>query len=186
MTAPLYAAVLSITVACIPPLQSGLQTHVQSVMQAISMAGDSSVPLTLVVLGAYFYPEPRRNDDDRPQGEEMIEPTASSKALVRKMARGARKLLRKRPSPVPGERKTVVLSILCRMLVGPVLILPVIAVATMKDWHVTFKEYALFCYGRSAVYLLLTCSPVFVLAMVIQVTSPPALTLAQVCLTDVH
>ncbi|GAA6056682.1 hypothetical protein JCM3770_006465, partial [Rhodotorula araucariae] len=54
MTVPLWAAVLSLVVACIPPLQSTLN-KAEPLKAAIRSAGSCSVPITLVTLGAYFY-----------------------------------------------------------------------------------------------------------------------------------
>jgi predicted permease len=56
MTMPLYAAVISLIVALIPPLQK-LIASVEPVVGALETAGACSIPLTMVVLGAYFYEE---------------------------------------------------------------------------------------------------------------------------------
>jgi len=53
MTMPLRAALASLVVACISPLQRTL-AHIECIRGALDMAGDCSIPLTLVVLGAYF------------------------------------------------------------------------------------------------------------------------------------
>ncbi|PWZ03805.1 hypothetical protein BCV70DRAFT_197997 [Testicularia cyperi] len=53
MTAPLYAAVISLVVAMIPPLQKFVDS-LEPVVGALETAGACSIPLTMVVLGAYF------------------------------------------------------------------------------------------------------------------------------------
>ncbi|KAJ1018477.1 hypothetical protein NDA18_006628 [Ustilago nuda] len=53
MTAPLYAAVISLVVAVIPPLQK-LMDSLEPLVGALETAGACSIPLTMVVLGAYF------------------------------------------------------------------------------------------------------------------------------------
>ncbi|GAK68533.1 endoplasmic reticulum auxin efflux carrier [Moesziomyces antarcticus] len=53
MTAPLYAAVISLVVAVIPPLQKFVDS-LEPVVGALETAGACSIPLTMVVLGAYF------------------------------------------------------------------------------------------------------------------------------------
>ena len=55
MTVPLYAAFLSLIVALIPPFQHALNMHVKPIKGALEAAGACSIPVTLVVLGAYFY-----------------------------------------------------------------------------------------------------------------------------------
>lgn len=56
MTMPLYAAVISLVVALIPPLQK-LIGSIEPLVGALETAGACSIPLTMVVLGAYFYQE---------------------------------------------------------------------------------------------------------------------------------
>ena len=56
MTAPLYAAVISLVVALIPPLQQFVDS-LEPVVGALETAGACSIPLTMVVLGAYFHSE---------------------------------------------------------------------------------------------------------------------------------
>lgn len=58
MTMPLYAAAASIVVALSPPLKYVLNDYATPVKGLLSSAGSCSIPITLVVLGAYFYQEP--------------------------------------------------------------------------------------------------------------------------------
>lgn len=53
MTAPLYAALFSLIVAVIPPLHNFVDS-LEPVVGALETAGACSIPLTMVVLGAYF------------------------------------------------------------------------------------------------------------------------------------
>lgn len=62
MTMPLYAAVISLVVALIPPLQKVIAS-VEPVVGALETAGACSIPLTMVVLGAYFYQEAEEPTD---------------------------------------------------------------------------------------------------------------------------
>ena len=62
MTMPLYAALASFVVALTPPLQHALSEHVQPVKGFLASAGSCSIPITLVVLGAYFYQEQSPSD----------------------------------------------------------------------------------------------------------------------------
>jgi hypothetical protein len=63
MTPPLYSALLSLFVACIPPLQHMLDVHMLPVKGAIASAGNCSIPITLVVLGGYFWRETPSDGD---------------------------------------------------------------------------------------------------------------------------
>ncbi|KAJ3518300.1 hypothetical protein NMY22_g13744 [Coprinellus aureogranulatus] len=137
MTVSLWAALFSLLVACIPPLQYALTHNLQPVNGAINSAGKCAVPLTLIVLGAYFYTPPPEQDLD---GNTT-----------------------KRPEPTkPNETKTVILAVAARMIVTPVLILPLMVLATRYDFHRVFDD------------------PVFVVCNIILLASPPALTLAQI------
>jgi len=62
----------------------------------------------------------------------------------------------------PGETKTVVIAIICRMVIVPFLLIPLMAISTRYDWNAVFDD------------------PVFVVANVLLISSPPALTLAQI------
>lgn len=68
MTVPLYAAFLSLIVALIPPLQHTLDVHLKPIKGALEAAGACSIPVTLVVLGAYFYVP--KEEGKKPSGEE--------------------------------------------------------------------------------------------------------------------
>jgi predicted permease len=161
MTVPLWAAAASLIVALIQPLQHTLDVHMQPLKGALTAAGNCSIPLTLVVLGAYFYPDPSQKKKEKKTLTESVRamfnwrrPDGTSE----------------RPIPVrskteirqEGETKTVIVAVASRMILTPMLILPLMAVGTYWDIHRVFMD------------------PVFVVANVLLVTSPPALTLAQI------
>ncbi|KAK0550087.1 hypothetical protein OC846_003796 [Tilletia horrida] len=54
MTMPLWAAIMSLVVALIGPLQQFIDS-LEPVVGALRTAGGCSIPLTMVVLGSYFY-----------------------------------------------------------------------------------------------------------------------------------
>ncbi|OCH86712.1 hypothetical protein OBBRIDRAFT_796929 [Obba rivulosa] len=175
MTAPLWAALASLLVACIQPLQHALEVHIQPVKGAISAAGNCSIPLTLVVLGAYFYVPDEDEDEDRSRralphyGSRPRSPSSTSRMSlfenVRdmfKMHRRDRSQKRKQDKARPGETRTVIVAVLSRMVLTPLLLLPLMALSTRFDLQEVFDD------------------PVFVVSNVLLIASPPALTLAQI------
>jgi len=174
MTVPLWASILALIVACIRPLQHLLEEHVQPVKGALGSAGDCSIPVTLVVLGAYFY-SPQEASAHVPNGRSLASKRSSGSLSdrVREMFK-LKKLWRNRrtrssgsistvkPDSRPGETKTVAIAIVSRMIIVPILLIPLMAVSSCYDWHAVFAD------------------PVFVVANVLLISSPPALTLAQI------
>jgi len=176
MTAPLWAAGASLVVACVRPLQHALDEHVQPVKGALTMAGNCSIPLTLVVLGAYFYTPPEPEEEGRAgrglptHAKGSRSPSMASYASfvdnVRdmfSMKRRDRSVVRpKKNDKRPGETKTVVVAVLSRMVITPLLLLPMMALSAKFDLQEVFDD------------------PVFVVSNVLLIASPPALTLAQI------
>ncbi|RDB27965.1 putative transporter C5D6.04 [Hypsizygus marmoreus] len=180
MTVPLWAALASVLVACIRPLQHAIEAHLTPIKGAVAAAGNCSIPLTLVVLGAYFYPSsPPPSDEDIPidengtaNGTGKMKASQSSDTLVHSVKdffhlskqRNSTPVLNKRKEiPLnPGETRTVVIAVLSRMLITPVLLMPLMAFSAKFDWHRVFED------------------PVFIVSNVLLVSSPPALTLAQI------
>ncbi|KAF4618854.1 hypothetical protein D9613_009676 [Agrocybe pediades] len=155
MTVPLYASLLSLIVACSPPLKHGLEHHMQPVNDALSQAGKCAVPLTLVVLGGYFYTPPEESDAAPPTSSSSPTKLSTRKKKDKrsyatrikewyvfwKEERARRKEREaKDPKRRPGETKTIVLAVLARMVITPVLLLPIMVWATKSDWHVVFDE----------------------------------------------
>ncbi|KAF7342407.1 hypothetical protein MVEN_01829700 [Mycena venus] len=137
MTAPLWAALASILVACVSPLQLAFKDHMYPIRTALSSAGNCSIPTTLVVLGAYFYAPP--------PGEANAELDNVEKQLRGRGSGGGQTFRVSRRDKGGSNRCGV-----------------------SDDPHA-----ALTSSTNGAL-------PVFVVAMVLLVSSPPALTLAQI------
>ncbi|KAH9163302.1 auxin efflux carrier [Lactarius sanguifluus] len=164
MTPPLWASVLSLVVALNQPLQDVLGVQLRPIRYAIAQAGDCSIPLTLVVLGAYFHRPPDKSEF--PPSEANGQQQASLVGRFRRFFRlGGRKgdrdmyatRVRNR-----GEGRTVFVSILARMVIAPALLLPLVVFGQLQGYPHVFRD------------------PVFVLSLVLLLASPPALTLAQI------
>lgn len=199
MTVPLWAALLSLIVALTPPLQHTLDNHLTWIKGALTAAGNCSIPMTLVVLGAYFYvpsapvdqfeansgpgPETGSRNSSHAGGR-----SASFAGSVRSMLRlsrldrwEARNKSKGKEEARPGETRTVAIAVISRMILTPLLLFPLMAVGARYDFPQVFDEYVLLRIVRS---ILLTSylSPVFIVSNILLISSPPALTLAQVCL----
>lgn len=162
MTVPLWAALASLLVACVPILQHLLEVHAQPIKRTLNSAGNVSIPLTLVVLGAYFYSPP---DPDARKQKAL--PTITAQTPERQHQRGRSlstslsqlslvenvremfKMRRRDTSPErgsrksesrPGETKTVVIAILSRMIITPMLLLPMMALSARYDLQKVFDE----------------------------------------------
>jgi auxin efflux carrier family protein len=162
MTVPLWAALLSLIVALVQPLQHGLDDHFPPVKNALTAAGNCSIPVTLIVLGAYFYTPP---SDEKAEGgqdrdgsltsvnkRESMASLASVVGSVRGMLRMGSLRGKERAAgqslmasagkeeKVPGESKTVFVAVLSRMVVTPLLLLPGMALSAKFDWHQVLEE----------------------------------------------
>jgi predicted permease len=139
MTIPMYAAVASLIVACVPPMQHALDKHMQPVKGALLNAGSCSIPVTLIVLGAYFY-RPKEDADAAARPVSV----SSSTTLVGNWRENLRlSSLTKGSedaSKYPGETKTVFIAVLSRMVITPLVLLPLMAVFTTFDIHELFVE----------------------------------------------
>lgn len=160
MTAPLWAALLSLIVACIPPFQHALEVHVKPIKGALTQAGNCSIPLTLVVLGAYFYSPPEPEADrsraalpSHARRSRSISTSWSHTSLVDNI-KDMFKMKKRSPSDDPsgkakkrpGETKTVVIAVLSRMIITPLLLLPVMALSTRFNLQEVFDEYVIPTY----------------------------------------
>ncbi|KAF9522364.1 membrane transport protein-domain-containing protein [Crepidotus variabilis] len=164
MTVPMWSALASLIVACIPQVKHALEHHLQPLNGAINTAGKCAVPLTLVVLGAYFHVPPPDSDKPRvvtttPQGDTSLVHRVLKTLHLRSSHQTQPQP--KQPSH-PGELKTVTLAVLSRMILTPILLVPLMVLATKFGWHDIFDD------------------PVFVTVNTILLCSPPALTLAQI------
>jgi auxin efflux carrier family protein len=156
MTVPLWAALASIIVACVQPIQHALEEHMQPVKGSLAAAGQCSIPLTLVVLGAYFYPPPKEEpvSEQRRSSLSTLRSTSSLLNSAKDIFKFTNGRQDSQPHPNgglapssaegekrPGETKTVVIAILSRMIITPILILPLMAISTRFDLHAIFDEY---------------------------------------------
>ena len=155
MTVPLWAALASLVVACIQPLQHILEDHVQPIKGALNSAGNVSIPLTLVVLGAYFYTSEEPTAKTLPshghshstdRRSVSLSTTQSHVSLVDsvrdmfRMKRRNRTAAGKSVEKRPGETKTVIIAIVSRMVITPLLLLPLMALSTRFDLQEVFEE----------------------------------------------
>lgn len=117
-----YAAVLSLIVCCIPPLQRFLD-QLQPLRGALASAGNCSIPLTLVVLGGFMHEE----DDQAIKKKKEPEQGSGVQTVNGRPKMNKRTSLRKSTVPSrPGETRTVIVAILSRMIVAPALLLPLL------------------------------------------------------------
>ncbi len=186
MTPPLWASVLSLVVALNQPLQHVLGVHMRPIRDAIAQAGDCSIPLTLVVLGAYFHRPPDKSEfpSSEPNGQQQASPVGIFRRIFClegwKNDRGTP--LQATRARNRGEGRTVFVSILARMVITPALLLPLLVFGQLQGYPRVFRECAPLVANMSNVLIshLHASSPVFILSLVLLLASPPALTLAQV------
>ncbi|KAG8992025.1 hypothetical protein FRB94_012035 [Tulasnella sp. JGI-2019a] len=159
MTPPVWAAIASLVVACIKPVQDAIEHHVQFVKDGIDAAGDCCIPVTLIVLGAYFVRPPREIvvPPSSVSGEHHAGNGVSSFPNV-----GSSAMQNRSQSPNKGERKTVFAAIIARMVLTPAVVLPAMSALAMYDSHTLMND------------------PVFYLSMILVASAPPALTLGQI------
>ncbi|BGP32045.1 hypothetical protein JCM10296v2_003824 [Rhodotorula toruloides] len=166
MTVPLWAAVLSLVVACIPPLQSVLN-KAEPVKSAIRSAGSCSVPITLVTLGAYFYrPSAASAADTSPLRREEQELPRSIRSKVLHLVKKPFKPRKNGDGEGDGDKgkgetSTVVVAVVSRMVVVPLVLIPLFA------WY-------------AKVTVNVADDPVFVVVACLLIGSPTAITLAQI------
>lgn len=176
MTAPLWAALASLVVACIPPLQRMLDHRLPPVKGAIALLGDASIPTTLLILGAYFYTSPdtqrQPQSEDRyrsvlpPEHTDLLQRNPSRTPLLKKVQAIFSKLLKRRMRNPPsaevhsGETKTVVVVVLSRMIIAPLLLMPLIKIATAFRLQKVLDEYAFHLSGLSSQCALADTTPV--------------------------
>ena len=172
MTPPIWAALASLVVACIRPIQHVLEAHLSPVRGALTSAGNCSIPLTLLVLGGYFDAakggadlqqlRPTDHDEDttpRP-GEDGhhrgLERPLSGATLVGTWSRAWKDLKIKvvRASPETpmmrkGETATVFVSVMSRMIITPLLLMPACVLLAKYATHDVFDELSSFLYSTT-------------------------------------
>ncbi|KAH9963339.1 membrane transport protein-domain-containing protein [Russula dissimulans] len=147
MTPPLWASVMSLVVVLCQPLQNFINGYLLPVRGAIAQAGDCSIPLTLVVLGAYFY-RPPNPDEAEPLRVRWQQVTLTNR--LRKifcLDRDGQEGLIRLESYAPyhgsqSEGRTIFVTILARMFVVPMLFLPLVVLGALRGSPSVFKEYA--------------------------------------------
>ncbi|KAJ8482390.1 hypothetical protein ONZ45_g14967 [Pleurotus djamor] len=153
MTVPLWAAIASVIVALYQPLQHLLEVHMQPVKHALNSAGNCSIPLTLVVLGAYFYPTPTETNQPSSATNGVsstagVVPSSSSSSLFKnvrdlfakgKLSRGAPRGHHSAAKRF-GETKAVIISVAARMILTPLVLIPLMAVGATYDIPKVFDE----------------------------------------------
>lgn len=164
LTPPLWASLISLAVALNQPLQHVLEVHLHPVQGAITQAGNCSIPVTLVVLGAYFH-RPAEKTESVPSSADSWRRASFASSLreifhLKAREEGGRLHVQQRSGR--GEGKTVFVAIFARMIVVPALFLPFMALGALWDHPPVFQD------------------PVFILSNVLLLASPPALTLAQI------
>ncbi|KZT35375.1 hypothetical protein SISSUDRAFT_1131147 [Sistotremastrum suecicum HHB10207 ss-3] len=169
MTAPLWAALASLIVACLPFLQHALEEHLQPLKNGVTNAGACSIPVTLIVLGAYFYTPPDPTATPAPSrrrrgsfSDQSIIGSVKDMFKMRTKPRERALLSARNENALPGEGRTVFVAVVSRMLITPMILLPFMAMSAYFDLQDVLDD------------------PVFVVANVLLISSPPALTLAQI------
>lgn len=132
MTMPLWAALASIIIALIPPVQNIIANHMTPVRQALEQAGDCSIPLTLVVLGAYFYTPPPKDAPRRTLKERVL-------GIFGKREDSAPAA--EETKPIAGQKRTIAISVVARMLVCPLIMLPIMFGFVRLGSPSVFNEY---------------------------------------------
>jgi hypothetical protein len=151
MTVPLWAALLSLFVACVPPLQATLveveplvscvtiftselcrRTHLlPQNHSALKSAGSCSVPVTLITLGAYFFspviPSPTAILPPKSflSRFNLFAKLESPADLEERREEAERVRERQKKEHVVGETRTIVVAVISRMIIVPLILLPV-------------------------------------------------------------
>ncbi|KAI9465733.1 auxin efflux carrier [Lactarius psammicola] len=167
LTPPLWASLISLAVALNQPLQHVLEVHLHPVQGAITQAGNCSIPITLVVLGAYFHrpvekAEPVPSSARSSSSWRRASFASSLREIFHLKAREEDRRSRVQQRAGKGEGRTIFVAIFARMIVVPALFLPFMAIGALRDHPPVFQD------------------PVFILSNVLLLASPPALTLAQI------
>ena len=189
MTPPLWASVISIAIALNKPIQHLFDGFLWPVRGAIDQAGGCSIPITLVVLGAYFHTPADRSaqlSTDAPadwQRASVASRLHKIFCLHSDSQNGAIRVDWHGAHLVNGcNGKTIFVAILARMFIVPLLLLPLVVLGALRGSPAVFQEYVFTpCHRYICNSLRTYVSPVFILSVVLLLSSPPALTLAQVC-----
>ncbi|POW08960.1 hypothetical protein PSHT_09346 [Puccinia striiformis] len=166
MSPPLYAAFLSLIVVSLPKLQQYLE-DIHPLRSALKSAGNVSVPLTLVVLGAYFNTsDPKQTTTESSTADEGIQSLTPSELKIQAQLRKTRRV----------ERLTILGSILARMIITPLILLPLLFMI-LRYFHTSNNNPIEI--GDPNESGRFHEDPCFILVTVLLIGAPPAITLAQ-------
>ncbi len=147
MTPPLWASVISLVVALCQPIQHFIGSYLWPVRSAVTQAGNCSIPLTLVVLGAYFHRPQERSklppsDDLESQPVMPLSQLRNIFCLESESRKGAIRLETNPPQlGESGEGRMIFAIILTRMFIVPLLLLPLVVLGALRGSPGVFKEY---------------------------------------------
>ncbi|WAQ92308.1 hypothetical protein PtA15_16A214 [Puccinia triticina] len=165
MTPPLYAAFLSLIVVSLPRLQQYLE-EIRPLRSALKSAGNVSVPLTLVVLGAYF----NASDPNKPKAD-----SSSTEVATQSLTPAEQKIQARLRKTKRVERLTILGSILARMIITPLILIPLLFMI-LRYFHKRGNDQAGEDPTGSSRFHE---DPCFILVTVLLIGAPPAITLAQ-------
>ena len=144
LTPPLWASLISLFVALCQPLQHVLEAHLHPVQGAITHAGNCSIPITLVVLGAYFYRPPAKTvsvpSSSAARGRRKASFTSSVREIFRLKGREEGRQPGSSHRTKSGEGRTIFVSIFARMFVVPLVFLPLMAIGALRNHPPVFQE----------------------------------------------
>ncbi|KAI7947347.1 hypothetical protein MJO28_009255 [Puccinia striiformis f. sp. tritici] len=106
---PLISSVLSIVVACIPPLQHWL-SGIQILRNFLNSAGNASIPITLIVLGSFFSSS---SSSSQQAGRKSVKASHSAMEFEHSSHKSPR-----------NQTTTIILALLSRHLITPLILLP--------------------------------------------------------------
>ena len=139
-------------VALYQPLQNFIVSYLKPFRGAITQAGDCSIPLTLVVLGAYFHRVPDKSEAKLPPSDDIeSRPAMPPLGRLRRIfclesenQIGPIHLHVNTSQPVnSGEGRMIFAIILARMFIVPLLLLPLVVLGALRGSPGVFKEYVL-------------------------------------------
>ncbi|EGG02708.1 uncharacterized protein MELLADRAFT_91175 [Melampsora larici-populina 98AG31] len=179
MTPTLYSTILSFLVVCIPPLQTALMGF-KPLRGAFNFAGNVAVPLTLVVLGAYFNKErPSEKQCEIKKsatvGAEKSEDSAeqtSDPSLESQIPERTSKV--SEPTSKVSDRTIMIIAIVARQFLAPLVFIPLLY----------FIPRALPPPLREDMNGNVLDDPCFILVMALLIGAPPAITLVQMTNTN--
>ena len=142
LTPPLWASLISLAVALNQPLQHVLEVHLHPVQGAITQAGNCSIPITLVVLGAYFHRPAEKNAESVTSSHSWRRASLANslREIFRLKAREEDKQPRVQQRVSKGEGRTIFVAIFARMIVVPALFLPFMAIGALRNHPPVFQE----------------------------------------------